>query len=78
MPQSTASSPHMTSSDPDYFRRRYADAWAPGAARVRLVVGLLAARGIRCEVDGFMADSQAWATERPAERHRPDITVLAS
>ncbi|HEY9899449.1 MAG TPA: hypothetical protein V6D00_09735 [Pantanalinema sp.] len=71
--RSTASSP-----DFDHFRRLYAHTWKPGCERVRWVTSILEARGIRFEVDGFMADSDQWASERPAERHVPDIRILAS
>lgn len=78
MTQPTASRPNLTSQDPDYFRRRYAHTWGPGCERVRWIASLLAQRGIPFLVDGFMADREDWAHDRPAERHIPDITILAS
>lgn len=78
MTQHSARRSAPSSPDPDHFRRLYAHTWRPGCERVRWVTAILAERGIRYEVDGFMADSDQWATERPAERHVPDIRILAS
>lgn len=64
--------------DYDFYRRRYAHVWQPGCERVQCVVALLEARRIRYEADGFMADSTAWAMNRPDVRHEPDIRILAS
>ena len=62
----------------DYWRRVYAHAWRPGLDRVRHVQSLLDSHGIRYATDGFMADSDHWATQRPKVKHEPDIRILAS
>lgn len=78
MNQHTLQRSPASTPDYDYYRRLYAHTWKPGCDRVRWVLSLLDARGIRYEADGFMADSEAWATERPQTRHVPDIRILAS
>jgi hypothetical protein len=78
MIQRNSHRPTASTPDYDYFRRLYAHAWQPGLDRVRVVTRMLAERGIRFEVDGFMADRTDWATGRPDSRHEPDIRVLAS
>lgn len=71
---------HAQASSPlkDYWRRVYAHAWRPGLERIRHVQSLLDSYGIRYATDGFMADSDLWATTRPALKHEPDIRILAS
>lgn len=78
MRQHTSRRAAASTPDYDYYRRLYAHTWKPGCKRVQWVLSLLAERGIPYEADGFMADSEAWATERPSARHIPDIRILAS
>lgn len=78
MSQPTIERAPRSSRDPEFFRRLYAHSWKPGCERMHWVMHLLAERGIRYEVEGFMADSDQWAHTRPTQRHLPDLRVLAS
>ena len=78
MNETTTGRPTTSTPLKDYWRRVYAHAWRPGLDRIRHVQSLLDTHGIRYAIDGFMADSDRWATTRPSVKHEPDIRILAS